>query len=162
MTKSPCLTCDFRYENKNSERCVNCEKRVTYAVARGMLPEEVLMEGTREERIMSAGKAKPKKKKTCINGCDRPVKARGMCDNCYTKWKRKNPTKIRPYSKVAASLAAGVVKIYDIRLQANEDSAKNELLRKAAEIASSEYRTIQNQVFFWIKEGIERQKLGVE
>lgn len=174
---SPCLTCDFKDENKSSERCTECRDRLEYAVGEGMLPKEVLVEGTVEERVVSAGKPitdkvllvvkkgkkpgrKPKKKKPCIK-CgrdDKPIKARDMCDTCYSNWKSHNPDKVRPYSRLAESLKDGEVKYYDIRLQANPDTEKNELLRKTAKIARKEMRTIQNQVFYWIKEGVERQE----
>jgi hypothetical protein len=40
-------------------------------------------------------------KKTCkIEGCDRSVRARGICIKCYLKWWRKeHPEKDREYSK---------------------------------------------------------------
>ncbi len=34
--------------------------------------------------------------KTCINGCDRKIIARGMCKSCYSKWRYAKPeNKIR-------------------------------------------------------------------
>ena len=96
---------------------------------------------------------KEEKRCKCKPGCTAKIKARGMCDTSYSRWKHQNPDKVRPYSKVANGEK---VTVFDVRLQARGDGKKYELLQKTAEIAALKYRTVQNQIFFWMKEGIER------
>jgi len=49
--RSPCLTCEFKDEDKNNERCENCKKRLEYNVSVGNLPMEVLgTENQEQER----------------------------------------------------------------------------------------------------------------
>jgi hypothetical protein len=38
--RSPCLTCEYKDEDKNSERCINCKRRLAYARKEFMIPEE--------------------------------------------------------------------------------------------------------------------------
>ena len=47
--KSPCIGCDFEHEDKNTERCTNCEKRIKYAEDELMIPQQVLKEEAEEE-----------------------------------------------------------------------------------------------------------------
>ena len=98
---------------------------------------------------------KEEKRCKCKPGCTAKVKARGLCSTAYARWKYQNPEKVRHYSKVASGEK---VMHFDVRLQARAELEKHQLLEKAAEIARLQYRTIQNQIFFWIKEGIERWK----
>ena len=113
------------------------------------------------QRLKKEGDTVPVKKKEkrckCKPGCTAKIKARGMCDTSYSRWKSHNPDKVRHYSKVASG---DTVIHFDVRLQARGDGRKYELLQKTAEIAALKYRTVQNQIFFWMKEGIEREKGG--
>ena len=40
--RNPCLQCEFGDQDKNNERCANCEKRIEYAQKQGMIPTEAL------------------------------------------------------------------------------------------------------------------------
>ena len=40
--RSPCIGCDFEHEDKNADRCVNCEKRIKYAEDQLMIPNAAL------------------------------------------------------------------------------------------------------------------------
>lgn len=169
MSDSPCTTgrtadetvCPFLHQDKNDEPCLNCQAKLEYAVKQGMLHPEVL--NKEEDPIIKEAReevpvTKKKKKRKCKDcGRVKPIKARGKCGTCYGRWKYRNPDKVRPYSKVASGEQ---VKCFDVRLQAGIDknSEKYKLLQRAAEIAHLKYRTVQNQVFYWIKEGIEREK----
>jgi len=42
MPKSPCIGCDYEKEDKNGERCVDCDKRIKYAEDQLMIPSEAL------------------------------------------------------------------------------------------------------------------------
>lgn len=149
MTRSPCLECDHKDEDKDLFRHINCEKRLTYAVSQGMLPEELLNKNEEQHNM------EDKPKCPCKPDCDKPIKARGLCDSGYAKWKRKNPGKVRHYSKVANGEK---VEYFDVRLQAHvkAHADKYKLLETTAKIARLEFRTIQNQLYLWTQEGIER------
>ena len=45
MPKSPCIGCDYEKEDKNGERCTNCERRIKYAEDQLMIPTEALEAG---------------------------------------------------------------------------------------------------------------------
>lgn len=40
--RSPCIGCEFEHEDKNGDRCANCEKRINYAEDEFMIPTEAL------------------------------------------------------------------------------------------------------------------------
>lgn len=46
MDKSPCLDCDYKYENKNSERCMNCRDRLQYVGEIGDMTHSLPMDKT--------------------------------------------------------------------------------------------------------------------
>ena len=66
MSKNPCTSgrtpdeifCPHKDEDKlKNERCDNCQPRIEYCVAEGMLPKEVLMKEAEEEKFISAEKS---------------------------------------------------------------------------------------------------------
>lgn len=62
---SPCLTCDFKDDDKNNERCANCEKRIEYARKELLIPTEALEAdlAAREQTKKIQGMAPPGKKR---------------------------------------------------------------------------------------------------
>ena len=142
--KEKCSTTDCRWDAQIKGKCRSCYGKA-YRKAKKV----------KKEGGDTVGVKKEEKRCKCKPGCTAKIKAREMCDTAYSKWKYQNPDKVRHYSKVSKGEK---VTHFDVRLQARAGQEKYQLLEKAAEIARLQYRTIQNQIFFWMKEGIERWK----
>ena len=75
---SPCVDCDHRDRDKNSEGCVNCNARLEYAITQGMLP------GVKLEVPMPNEQVEEGVEKFCIEpGCFGVLLARGRCSKHY-------------------------------------------------------------------------------
>ncbi len=166
MADSPCLACEHRDRDKNSEECVNCEDRIKYATEKGMIFEERAKSGdaqTIKGKPVMDKKSAGKVKKVCVDCDSTDIRARGRCGKHYMIWRKLNPGKIKKYRKKKAvnqeekKTVVDRGKFLDIRLQAHAkvDLEKHEILTRVSEIAHSEYRTIQNQAFYFLKGGVE-------
>ena len=66
--KSPCIGCEFEHEDKNADRCQDCQKRLEYARSQGMISPEP---NSRESQIQKPKTGRPfkigRKPRTQIN-----------------------------------------------------------------------------------------------
>lgn len=91
--KSPCADCVRKAQDKNE--CAAICKRL-HGYMEGNEYYNQIKIPTREEiedQLGAPGKEEetgPDNSKTCkVPGCDRPVKARGLCGPCYDKWRSR-------------------------------------------------------------------------
>jgi len=110
--KSPCIGCKFEHDDKNNATCRECNKRVEYVTSLGGMTHSVpvesislerdeqkkdehptsniehrtLNEGQQSEEIMENETVKKTVKICVIDGCDKKVVARGVCDVHYKAW----------------------------------------------------------------------------
>ena len=151
---SPCLTCDFKDEDKNAEQCVNCEKRIEYAAKHGMIPTEGLEadRAVRDEikkiREMKLGKKKigPKPK------APKPPKAP------KEKAVLGRPPKVGVNETKKAKDEMLRKGIYIRPTEFCPGIQIQEILEGVKEIANSELRSLPQQVLWILKEKVEEWK----
>lgn len=152
MTDSPCksgrtpdeIFCPHMDEDKNSERCVECQPRIEYAVAMGMLPEEVLEQ--KEDPVVKEAweTVAPKKSysKPEIVKVDKKTK---IIDLEKKESRVATPKKKQKYEDRHIAHLAFPEK-YD------------EVYHELVKIAEIEDRKTGIQAIHWIKQGIESWK----
>lgn len=166
---------------------MNCVARIKYAAAEKMFPRETLNRMSRETVKEQSGKRMKKKEKKkekgfvkCID-CDEEAKIRGRCPKHYQAWRHKHPDEVRHYHKDSSTdivldelkkdnnklkkkdeESKNIIgaKVYDIRLRAhrNENLERYDLLRDTVIAAKQELRSMQAQVFYFLREGLEKWK----
>jgi len=146
--RSPCIGCDFEHEDKNEERCTNCQKRIEYAEKQLMIPIEALeadrwaREETSKIKEMAppgqkrGPKPKPPQEKAVLG---RPPKAgvneaKKTKDEMLRKGIYIRPTEFCP----------------SIQIQ--------EILEGVKEIANSELRSLPQQVLWILKQKVDEWK----
>jgi hypothetical protein len=137
MSDSPCHTCKFKNEDKNSDRCINCEKRIKFAVDEGMLSKEVFEQGITIQELGMQEKKVIQEIKEVRQGIQ-PGRKRGP----GRKHGRK-PKEIfgdLTQAQVFLRFRDEYIKIY------------HDLIR----IAEEEHRTISMQAMYFVKKGIDK------
>lgn len=126
--------------------------------------EEVQVEKLGKKMVEEAAAEVDKKptptQKICEeDGCTYDVLARNKCKKHYGAWRHKNPDKVKKIGRktTRASVMDKVETNQCIQLQVRSgtDPEKRQILRRVAEIAFTEYRTIQNQIFYFLRSGVE-------
>jgi hypothetical protein len=169
MTKSPCIGCEFELADKNNPTCRECDRRVEYVASieggGGDIMEEIEKTEVRDQRseIGDQGAEKvnrPLGKMCIIDGCDKKVVARGLCDTHYTAWQDgriMHPTegvykKIRfskaraAKSKPAQSKKTPVKKISAIKTP--PEKIKSPRLDAVVVVDLNDYPRIKHQIDF--------------
>ena len=146
---SPCYTCEYKDEDKNSDRCVNCEKRIEYAEVNLMIPNEAVEAKRFAREETDKIKVKTPKEKALCRKCKKvPAVVKGLCQGCYSKSyyaRRQHDTK-----------GAGQLKIDFFTIQGD----RLEIFKDLEKIARKELRPVTVQAVYFIKQGIERYKQG--
>ena len=183
-TDSPCYTCEHKDRNKNSVDCVNCERRIKYATEERMIFDESANE-RKEEKVeitcVDCDSTSIQAKKRCAKhymawrkaNPDKIKKRQPKKDPKYifgSRIRREEQESISHQTAVKAVEEAkerqsltpdkekeGGRKHRNIKLYAHVeiDPEKYELLAAVSEIARWEYRTIQNQAFYFLKKSVE-------
>ena len=145
--KSPCIGCDFEHEDKNNDRCVNCEQRIKYAEDEFMIPTEALeadravREETQKIREMKPpGKKKGPKAKKEMEIEHKPSKEKVVLG-------RHRKPKGRYHDR------------YNLRIGPRQtDDRVAKALEELWKIAALEYRKPSSQAIIFISEGIDKWK----
>ena len=146
--KSPCIGCDHEHEDKNTERCANCEKRIKYAQEELMIPNEALEadRAAREEtsKIKEIVEpAKPVKKKTG----PKPKPPKEIVEK----------KRVRP-QKTIVKAETNRKGIYIRPTEFCSEIMIEEIIQGIQEIANSQLRSLPQQVLWILKERVEEWK----
>lgn len=170
---SPCLSCDFKDEDKNLPRCANCEKRIEYARKEFMIPPEALeadaaaREETSKITELRTGKPakkrgpKPKLPKEVVIVDEKEgtrVKKRGWPKG-RKRGSRPKPgeEKVvfgRPTTKKPHRCNTLTVQLRPL----DRDPSVGELLTVLRDIAEREFRTVNQQALYFINYAIQKWK----
>jgi len=168
---NPCYSCSRRNQPKTIKACLECKARFEYLdslegegfnVTPLRRPEAKISQKALLHLFPMATAGELGLPECSVQGCHRPIHARGKCANCYWKeWMREYPGWMgrkdrKKRSQCTLTLDFGRGLGTASKRGTRQVESRMPILEDLVAIAREELRTVTTQAMFFIQEGVRR------